>query len=134
MIPDGRGYTRDHQWVRRDAAFVEMGVAEPLLRKLIPLVSIELPDADDELMLELPFGELEGLHEVHQLYPPVEARIIEVNQELVWNHRKLLKDPYGAGWLLRIRVHHPRELKRLLSARAYRAFCAEDLGEEFVND
>ena len=112
----------------------ELGLTEPILRKLRPLVSIELPEANDELMVELPFGELEGVEETYQLYPPAEARIIEVHAELVWDQKKLLTDPYGAGWLMKIRVHNPRQLDGLMNAESYREFCIEDLGEEFVRE
>lgn len=134
MIPDDRAYTKNHEWVKPDTAFVELGLTDPLLRKLRPLVSIELPDADDELMVELPFGEVEGVQETYQLYPPAEARIIEVHAELVWDQKKLLTDPYGAGWLMKIRVYNPRQLDGLLNAESYREFCIEDLGEEFVGE
>ena len=134
MIPGDRVYTKEHQWVREQAAFVEIGVTDPLLQKLSPLISIELPDPDDEMKLELPFGELEGLNETYQLYPPLEANIIEVNAELVWNHRKLLDDPYGEGWLLKIRAEDRGPLKPLLNANTYRVFCLETLGQEFLND
>ncbi len=134
MIPEDRMYTLNHEWVRLDTAFVEIGVTEPLVRSLLPLVSVELPEADDELMPELPFGELEGLHEVHQLYPPAEARIVEVNEELIWNHSKLLKDPYGDGWLLKIRMHDPEGLEGLLAAETYREYCAQELGEDSADD
>jgi glycine cleavage system H protein len=134
MIPQDRYYTKGHQWVKIDEAIVAVGVTEPILRKLSPLVSIDLPDKDEEMKAELPYGELEGLQETHQLYPPVEARVVDVHEELLWNLDKLAKDPYGKGWLLKIRVHDPQELKNLLSARAYREFCAQDLGEGFADE
>ncbi|MHC4592263.1 MAG: glycine cleavage system protein H, partial [Planctomycetota bacterium] len=82
---------------------------------------------------EVPFGELEGRGLTYQLYPPLEASIIEVNDELVWNHTKLEKDPYGDGWLLKVQPHEPDELKRLFAAALYRKFCEDDLGEESTN-
>ena len=134
MIPDDRYYTNSHVWVKIDEAVVEVGVTEPILRKLSPLISIELPEADDEMKMELPFGELEGLHETRQLYAPVEARITDVHDELLANLDRLVRDPYGKGWLLKIRVHDPQELKNLLTAKAYSAVCSEDLGEEYADD
>ena len=134
MIPDDRVYTKAHVWARLGTSLLEIGVSEPLLRKISPLISIELPDVDDALKPELPFGELEGHEIVHQLYSPVESRVIEVNDELVWNHGKLLKGPYGDGWLLRIEVGGPEDLRGLLTAEAYREFCAADLGEKYADD
>ncbi len=134
MIPEDLMYTPSHGWVRLTTALVEIGVTGPIVRKLLPLISVDLPDADDELMPELPFGELEGLYEVHQLYPPAEARIVEVNEELIWDHKKLVKDPYGAGWLLKVHVHEPRELEGLLAPETYRQYCAQQLGKAAVDD
>ena len=81
MIPEDRYYTRGHIWVKIDEASVEIGVTEPIVRKLTPLIVVELPDQDDEMKAELPFGEIEGLNETFQLYPPVEARVTEVQDE-----------------------------------------------------
>ena len=132
MIPADRLYTKNHEWARLVDSMVEVGVTRPLLRKIGPLVSVELPDADDEMKLELPFGELESLNEVYQLYPPIETRIVEVNEELIWNHTKLLKDPYGDGWLLKIRVNDPAELNKLFTPAVYEKYCRDVLGEEFL--
>jgi len=134
MIPEDRMYTPSHEWVRLTTALVEIGVTDLIVRKLLPLISVDLPDADDELMPELPFGELEGLHEVHQLYPPAEARIVEVNEELIWDHKKLVKDPYGAGWLLKVHVHDPGDLEGLLAPDTYRQYCVQEFGEAAVDD
>ena len=133
MIPDDRQYTKNHEWAKLTDAVLEVGVTEPLLRLLSPLISVELPEPDDELKMELPFGELEGLHQVHQLYPPVETRIVEVNEELVWNHEKLLKDPYGEGWLLKLRVEDPAELSHLFPSALYEKYCRDQLGDAFVD-
>jgi glycine cleavage system H protein len=134
MIPEDRFYTRDHLWVRPEEAQVELGVTEPFLLKLGNIISIELLDADDEMKEELPFGELECTSETVQLYPPLEARITEVNDELIWRHDKILNDPYGEGWLLRARMEDQRELRQLMTASRYVEFCKEDLGEEWLDD
>ncbi|MHC4479812.1 MAG: glycine cleavage system protein H [Planctomycetota bacterium] len=134
MIREDYVYTKNHQWVKPGEPLVEVGVTGPLLRKVGPLISIELPEADDELKMEVPYGELEGRHMTHQLWAPVEARIVEVNDELIWNHAKLLKDPYGEGWLLRVQPHDPAEVMGLFAGALYRKFCADDLGEEFLDE
>ena len=132
MIPDDRVYTRNHIWVKAGTGLMELGVTTPLLKKVSPIISVELPDADDELKAEMPFGELEGLKETCQLYPPFEARIVEVNEELVCNQKKLVKDPYGQGWLLKVRPHEAEALKGLWNAALYRKYCEETLGAQSV--
>ena len=129
MIPDDRVYTTSHVWARLGTTLLELGVTEPLLKRVGTLLSIDLPDADDELKLEQPFGQQEGQEWTHQLYAPVESRVVEVNGELVWNHKKLAKDPYGQGWLLKMEVRGPDDLAGLMNAEAYEQFCAANLPE-----
>jgi glycine cleavage system H protein len=129
MIPDDRVYTKNHVWARLGTALLELGVTEEMLRQVGALLAVELPDADDELKLELPFGELEGEVQTRQLYAPVESRIVEVNDELVWNYKKLARDPYGEGWLLRIEVRGPDDLAGLMNAEAYAQFCGPETVE-----
>lgn len=133
MIPDDCVYSKSHVWVRVRPDLVEVGVTEPLLRKIGPVIGVELPDADDELKRELPLGELEGLNATHVLYPPAEGRVVAVNQELVWNQSKLMADPYGRGWLVKVQVHDPTELKALFASALYRKFAQDNLGEEYVD-
>jgi glycine cleavage system H protein len=129
MIPDDRVYTRNHVWARLGTTLLELGVTASLLKRVGSLLSVELPDPDDELKLELPFGELEGEEDTVQLFAPVESRIVEVNHELVWNHKKLEKDPYGEGWLLKIEVRGPDDLAGLMNAQGYEQFCAAQAAE-----
>jgi glycine cleavage system H protein len=128
VLPDDRFYTKNHEWIKPGMPLGVIGVTRVVLRKIGALISVELPDPDDELKSELPFGELEGMEDTWQVYPPVEGRIVEVNEALVWNHKKLAKDPYGQGWLLKIRPHDPEAMRQLLTASGYRKFCEESLG------
>jgi glycine cleavage system H protein len=132
MIPDDRRYNRSHVWAMQVGELLEIGVTEPILKKISPLISVEFPEVDDDVKVELGFGELEGSEETHQLYPPIESRVIEANAELIWNHQKLLKDPYGEGWLLKLAMRDEEKVEALMDAQEYREFCAEDLGEKFA--
>ena len=123
MAPDDRTYTKGHMWVRPAAGLSEVGVTDVLIRRLKPLISLEIPDADDEMQRHTWFGEVEGHRETHQLVLPIEARIVEVNAELVWNLDKLVKDPYEAGWLLKLRLEDQADLEGLLDAQAYDEHC-----------
>ena len=133
MIPDDRVYTKNHVWARLGATLLELGVTQPMLKRVGHLLSVDLPDPDDELKLELPFGELEGQSDTVQIYAPVETRIVEVNHELVWNHKKLAKDPYDQGWLLKVEVRGPDDLAGLMNAAAYKQFCAAEAAEANSN-
>jgi len=134
VIPEELLYTKYHEWLRADGGSVVLGVTMPLVRRFSPIISVELPDVDDELMPEIAFGEVEGLHGTHQLHVPTEARVVAVNEEIIWDQRKLIKDPYGAGWLVRLEVENRAALEGLLDAEQYRALCVEEFGENFEDE
>lgn len=134
MIPEDRTYTRNHEWVKLDEATVLMGVTAPLLKMMGKLISVELPVMDDEMMLDVPFGSIEGPDALHEMMPPADATILEANGALLWDLDTLFKDPYGEGWLLKIKVHNPDHLRSLLTASAYRECCKERWGKELKLD
>jgi len=129
MIPEDRSYTRNHEWVKLDEAIVQMGVTMPLLTMLGELIALELPEKEDEMLLDVPFGALESAQMLHEMLPPADAMVLEVNETLLWDFETLVGDPYGEGWLLKIKVHTPDQLRSLLTASAYRALCEEQWGK-----
>ncbi|MBS3763420.1 MAG: hypothetical protein KGZ25_08980 [Planctomycetes bacterium] len=131
VIPDDRTYTRNHVWVKIDAAVVRMGITAPLLDKLGPLVALEIPAPDDAMMLEVIIGTVEGENGIHEISPPADAHILEVNKGLEWDLGTLENDPYGEGWLMKIKVHEPDHLRNLLVPEAYQEYCEETLGEKY---
>ena len=134
MIQEDRTYTRNHEWVKIDAAVVRMGVTAPLLEMMGDLVALELPAADDEMMISYPLGTVESADQVHEIMPPADASILEVNKGLEWDLNALAEDPYGKGWLMKIKVHEPDQLRNLLMPSAYREYCQELWGEELDLD
>lgn len=130
MIPDDRTYTPTHEWVKIDVEVVRMGVTAPLLKALGPLVAVELPRSDDEMKLGIAIGTVESDTEVHDIMPPADAAVLEVNTDLEWDLETLERDPYGEGWLMEIKVHEPDQLRDLLTPDAYRAHCEDLWGDE----
>lgn len=130
VVPEDRTYTANHEWVKLDEAVVIMGVTAPLLKSLGALIDMELPERGDEMMVGVPFGSVEGVKGLHEMMPPADAAILEVNEGLVWDLDALLADPYGKGWLLKIKVHTPDQLRSLLAAQAYRERCKEVWGKD----
>lgn len=130
MIPDDRTYTSTHEWVKIDVEVVTMGVTAPLLKSLGPLVSVELPRPDDEMKLGIAIGTVESDTEVHDIMPPADAAVLEVNTGLEWELGKLARDPYGEGWMMKIKVHKPDQLRDLLTPDAYLAYCEDLWGDE----
>ena len=129
MIPEDCFYTQHHVWVKPDDDTQLLGVTEPLLRRIGAVVGVEMLDADDPIMPDIPLGALEGMRETRQLYLPMEADILEVNDELVWDFTKLEKDPYGEGWLIKIKASDVEQLDDLMTHDEYDSYI-EDQAEE----
>ena len=134
MIPEDCFYTEDHIWIKPEEDSQLVGITEPLLRSIGPVVSLAMLDADDPIMPDIPWGEVEGSRDTRQLFLPREAQILEVHDELFWSFDKLEKDPYGEGWLMRVRLEDPQQLIQFMTVHTYKEFVAETLGKDFAND
>lgn len=122
-MPDDRTYSPNHDWVMTTEEGVLLGVTEPLLKHLGTLISVELPDSDDEMMVGVPFGAVESEEEIHELMPPGDALILEVNDAVLWDLDALAQDPYGKGWMLRLQLHDPGQLEGRMNAADYETYC-----------
>lgn len=123
MIPDDRTYTSNHEWVKIDAEVVRMGITMPILKELGPLIALELPQPNDVMMVGLAIGTVESMDRLHEIMPPADAMILDVNKELEWDLETLMEDPYGEGWLIKMKVDDPDQLRKLLPPSAYREQC-----------
>ncbi len=130
IIPDNRAYTRNHEWLRIDSEVVEVGLTEPLLKAMGDLIALELPESEDVMLRGFPIAVAESLDTLHEILPPADADILEVNKELEWDLDTVSRDPYGKGWLLKIKVEDPDHLRDLLSPDLYRNHCKKTFGEE----
>ncbi|MDP6107202.1 MAG: hypothetical protein QGI33_02060 [Candidatus Brocadiia bacterium] len=124
-IPNDRMYLRNHEWIMPEEGSSLLGVAEPVVKALGSLISVEIPGFNDEMMQGIAFGAIEGTRGLHELNAPADAVVLEVNDTILWDLEALSSDPYGKGWLLRIRVHDREQLQGLLDAATYRAHCSE---------
>jgi glycine cleavage system H protein len=124
-------YTKTHEWVHVDSKtspmVITVGITSFALQALTDLVFIELPPVGRRLEAQKPFGEVESVKAVSDLYSPVDGEVVEVNPE--WsnadNLAKLHDDPYTAGWLLRIRVQDEHPLSQLMDYATYQKQCEE---------
>jgi len=127
-IPKDRVYTRNHEWIRIDMEVVIMGLTGPLLSDMGDLISLELPEPEDVMLRGYPIAVAESLDGLHEILPPADAEILEVNRELEWDLDVLSDDPYEKGWLMKIKVDNPDQLRDLLSPESYMEYCKEKLG------
>ncbi len=131
MTPKDLKFTKTHEWVRveQDAAgkkIATIGITAFALKALTDLVFIELPAVGRKVQAGQPFGEVESVKAVSDLYSAVDGEVVEVNSAVAENIEHLADDPYGAGCLVKIAVSDDRGLEQLLDEATYRRQCEEE--------
>ena len=119
--PDDLKYLDTHEYVRLDGEIATIGVSAFALDQLGDIVFLELPEVGDSLELESNFGTIESVKAVEDLYPPLAGTVIDRNEMAIETPESIAEDPYGEGWLLKVKVSNLDELGDLLSATDYRA-------------
>lgn len=122
-IPAELSYTSEHEWISAadSDGVVSVGITDHAQDSLGDVVYVDLPDSGSAFEANESFGEVESTKSVSDLYMPVAGEIVEVNTELADRPEVLNSDPYGAGWLVRVRPSDPESLNELLDAKAYEA-------------
>ena len=120
-IPEHLLYTEEHEYVHKNDAddVVEIGITDYAQGELGDVVYVDLPKTGAKFGRMEPFGTIEAVKAVSELYSPVSGEVIEVNEGLEGDPSLVNKDPYGAGWMIRMRVTKPSELDELLSPDDY---------------
>ena len=117
--PTDLRYTRDHEWVRVDGDEATVGITQYAADQLGDIVFVELPDAGRELEEAKPFGVVESVKAVSDLFAPVSGAVTSTNDALSSTPELVNNDPYGAGWMIKVTVADPAELDDLLDGAAY---------------
>ena len=123
--PEDLLYHREHDWARVEGAEAVLGVTWYAVDALGELVHYEPPVEGATLMKDAPYGEVESVKAVSDVIAPLSGEVIEVNRKVVDAPEIVNEDPYGEGWLVRIRLSEPSEREQLLDANAYRQVIAE---------
>jgi glycine cleavage system H protein len=126
-VPDELVYTPEHEYVARtgDAAVVRVGITDYAQGELGDVVFVNLPKAGERFTAHQPFGTIEAVKAVSELFSPVAGEIVEVNSTLDGDPAVVNRDPYGEGWMVRIRLDNPGDLDGLLDATGYRSHIGE---------
>ena len=129
--PEDLKYTREHEWVRlkepevgQDGGEGIVGITAFAAESLGDVVLVDLPKVGDAIRSSEKMGEIESVKAVSDLYSPVTGSVIATNEEVAEHPEWVNEEPYGRGWLLRVRLDSPTELDRLLSVSDYEAFLA----------
>lgn len=113
-------YTKSHEWVRIEGDHAVVGITDHAQEALNDIVYVELPKVGDEFTQEQEFGVVESVKSVSDLYLPVAGKITDVNRSLDDKPETLNADPYGNGWLVKIKLADPAQAKGLMSAQQYK--------------
>jgi glycine cleavage system H protein len=120
-VPENLLYTKDHEWIRVEGNIGYIGVTDFAQGELGDVVFIEIETVGETLSKEEVFGTIEAVKTVSDLFMPVSGEILEVNPDLDAKPDVVNKDPYGKGWMVKIKITDPSELKTLLNAEEYKA-------------
>jgi glycine cleavage system H protein len=121
-IPDDLHYSKDHEWVRVDGNVAVVGVTDYAQDSLGDVVYVELPKAGDEFAANEPFGSVESVKAVSEMFSPVSGEIVGTNDALADAPEKVNTDPYGDGWMIRVQMSNAGEVDSLLTAAEYEDF------------
>jgi glycine cleavage system H protein len=125
MIPADLRYTKEHEWVRVEGDVATVGITSHAADQLGDIVFVELPEPGRTLQQFATFGVVESVKAVSDLFAPVGGEVVEANDGLAAAPEAVNSDPYGAGWMVRVRLADPAQLDALLDPVAYEALVAE---------
>jgi glycine cleavage system H protein len=119
-VPDNLKYTKDHEWLRVDDDYGVVGITDFAQGELGDIVFVEIETEGETLNKEEVFGTIEAVKTVSDLFMPVGGEVIELNPALEDNPDLVNKDPYGEGWMVKVKISDPSEIDGLLSPEEYK--------------
>ena len=120
-IPDELKYTKEHEWIRLDDDLCVIGITDFAQSELGDIVFVELPEEEARLSVGDPFGVVESVKTVSDLYSPLNGEVVEINHELEDAPESVNQSPYDEGWMVKIRPDDPADIEKLLDATGYSA-------------
>ena len=126
-VPKDLLYTLEHEWIRVDGKSAVIGITQFAQEQLGDIVFVELPEMGTQLEKESPFGVVESVKTVSDLYAPANGKVTKVNKELETNPEMVNIDPFGAGWIVEFELSSEEDLKTLLDPDAYIEQCEKEL-------
>lgn len=119
-IPSNLKYTKDHEWVLIDGDIAIVGITDFAQKELGDIVYVEVETLDQTLKKDEVFGTVEAVKTVSDLFLPLSGEIFEFNDELESNPEDVNSDPYGKGWMVKVKISNVAEVEELLSSDAYK--------------
>jgi glycine cleavage system H protein len=127
--PPGLKYSKEHEWVVAEEAVATIGITDHAQGQLGEIVYIELPSIGEKVVKDDPFGVVESVKAVSDIYAPVSGTVLEVNEDLAESPEVVNEDPYGDGWLIKVKVSDPADLDNLMDSEEYEEMVAQEKDE-----
>ncbi|MFB4166193.1 glycine cleavage system protein GcvH [Alteribacillus sp. JSM 102045] len=125
-LPKDFKYSEEHEWVKHEGEKVRIGITDFAQSELGDIVFVELPEEGDEIQADEPFGSVESVKTVSELYAPVSGKVVEVNEELDDSPEFVNESPYEKAWMIVVEPSDQEELDELMSAEEYEEMVSED--------
>ena len=119
-VPANLKYTKEHEWVRVDGKTATVGITDWAQSELGDIVFVELPEAGTEVAQMDPFGTIEAVKAVSEIFSPVSGKVVETNSALDDDPMIVNRDPYGEGWMIKVQLTDASEVQQLLDANEYK--------------
>ena len=127
-IPRDLFYTNDHTWILAEGNMSTIGITDFGQTELAEIVYIDLPDIGTEVVQGSPFGTIEAMKTVAELISPISGEVVEINETLESDPRQVNMDPYGDGWMIKVKIHDTGEIENLLTPQDYMVYISgEDI-------
>jgi glycine cleavage system H protein len=125
-IPQGLTYSKEHEWVATEDSVATVGITDHAQDQLGEIVFIELPAVGDKVSKDDPFGVVESVKAVSDIYAPVTGTVIEINEDLPESPETVNEDPYGDGWLIKVKIADMADLDDLMDENEYAEMIARE--------
>jgi glycine cleavage system H protein len=124
--PPGLKYSKEHEWVATEESVATIGITDHAQEQLGEIVYIELPSVGEKVSKDDPFGVVESVKAVSDIYAPVSGTVVEVNEDLPESPEVVNEDPYGDGWLIKVKVSDPDDFDDLMDNDEYAELVARE--------
>lgn len=125
-VPQDLLYSKEHEWVLIEGEIATIGITDHAQQELGDVVFVELPEVEETFSSGDSFGSVESVKAVSELYTPLSGEIVENNEELADSPETVNEDPYGQGWMVRLRMDDPGESDNLMSSEEYIQYLKEE--------
>ena len=129
MTPEDNRYAKSHEYAHVEGGIATIGITDYAQKELGDVVFVELPQVGSQVEANEEFGNIESVKAASELFAPVSGEVVEINEELASRPELVNSDPFGDGWMMKVKLSAPEELDALMSAEEYEEYVEKEAGE-----